>query len=73
MLLISDVLSESAFSGISSFLIPEASSKNGRPWQIINIKISLLFIEFPFICLNNLKFVQLIKSLFHLKYLFACL
>lgn len=54
------------------FFIPKANSKNGRPWQIINIKTSLSFIEFRFIFLSNLKF-ECKKSHFSLKIFFCCL
>jgi hypothetical protein len=50
-------------------LAPGANDGNGRPLtEIVNLKKkSRLFIEFPFICLNILKFVERMKAKFSIQ------
>jgi hypothetical protein len=50
------------------FLTPRARNHNGRLWQKLRTKKFTLN-KFPFICLNNLKFIERRKSnCFHLRY-----
>jgi hypothetical protein len=55
-------------SGIAILFMPGASNHNGRHWQKLRtVKISQLFIEFTFIFLNNVNFVERRKYLFLFK------